>query len=63
MRSRLVGSFVLFVFLCICFAGCSSNAPEVAPRSADEIAEYKKQVYGAEAEQESEDSDAAEEDE
>ncbi len=54
---------VLFAFafsLCaFSMPGCSSNTAEVAPRTEDEIEEYKRQAYGAEEESQSE-AEAAE---
>lgn len=38
-------------------SGCGGNDAEVAPRTDAEVAEYKKQVYGAEEEEDAEGDD------
>lgn len=39
-------------------SGCSSNTAEVAPRTQDEVEEYKRQAYGAEEESQTEAQEA-----
>jgi hypothetical protein len=57
---RLIRDVFFSVFvgsLFVCSVGCGSKQATVAPRSEDEIAEYKEDVYAAEEE----DDEAAEE--
>lgn len=55
MRLIRDGFFLVFVgTLFVCSIGCSSNEATVAPRTEEEIAEYKQDVYAAEEEDDAE---------
>ena len=55
MRLIRDGFFVIFAgTLFVCSTGCSSNEATVAPRTEEEIAAYKEDVYAAEEEDDAE---------
>ena len=60
MRLQQILLFVFLLSVCLVSApGCDSNEATVAPRTEEEIAAYKAEVYAAEEE----DDEAASEDE